>query len=128
MYGIHRVSGKICESYSKVDKIIANVKKVFLKGPYRVAVFKDKALGYSTSPEHILTRWGTWIRVMIYYCEHLKVLIFIIDCMDKEGTVSITNSQNYFSDVSFTANLIFIKKHFGFQPDTITSLETKNIL
>jgi len=45
-----------------VDKIIANVKKVFLKAPYRVAIFKDKSLNIPLPPAPILTRWRTWIR------------------------------------------------------------------
>jgi len=126
VHGLRRIAGKIRGNYSKVDKIIANVKKVFFKAPSRVAVFKDKVPDVPLPPEPILTRWGTWIRAAAYYCEHLEVLKSIIDSMDKEDTVSIANSQKYFSDVSLAANLIFIKSHFGFLPDTTTSLDAKN--
>jgi len=127
VHGLHRIAETIRGNYSKVDKIIANVKKVFLKAPSRVAVFKDKAPDVPLPSEPILTRLGTWIRAAVYYCEHLEVLKSIIDSMDKEDTVSIANPQNYFSDVSLAANLMFIKSHFGFLSVTITSLELINI-
>jgi len=48
--------------------------------------------------------------------------------LDKEDAISIANSQKYFSEASLAANLVFIKLHFGFLPDTVTRLEAKNIL
>jgi len=48
--------------------------------------------------------------------------------LDKEDAISITNSQKYFSEAILAANVVFIKLHFGFLPDTIASLEAKNIL
>jgi len=92
-----------------------------------VAVFKDKALDVPLPRQLILTRLGTWIRTVVYYYEHLEVFKSIIDSMDEEDTVSIANSQKYFSDISLTVNLIFIESHFGFLPDLITSLEAKHI-
>jgi hypothetical protein len=48
--------------------------------------------------------------------------------LDKEDAISIENSQNYFSEASLATNLVFIKSHYGFLTDKITSLEIKNIL
>jgi hypothetical protein len=43
VHAFHRVAEQIRRHYSKVDKIIANVKKVFFKSPYRINCFKEKA-------------------------------------------------------------------------------------
>lgn len=48
--------------------------------------------------------------------------------MDKKNAISIANSHKYFSEASFVDNLEFIKTHFGFSPDKITSLEAKQFL
>jgi len=128
VHGLHLIAEKIRANYCKVDKIIANVKKVFLKAPYRIATFKDKAPNIPLPPAPVLTRWGTWIRAAVYYCEHLEIIKSIVDSLDKEDAISIENSQKYFSEASLAANLVFIKSHFGFLPDTIASLEAKNIL
>ncbi|KAF0701446.1 DUF659 domain-containing protein, partial [Aphis craccivora] len=58
VHGLHLIAEKIRANYCKVDKVIANVKKA----PYRVVMFKDKALDIPLPPAPILTRWGTWIR------------------------------------------------------------------
>jgi len=54
----------------KIDKIIANVKKVFRKAPSRIQIFKNMAPTLTLPPEPILTRWGTWIEGCLYYSEH----------------------------------------------------------
>lgn len=87
---------KIRGRYFKVDKIIANIKEVFLKAPSPVSVFKNKAPNILLLPEFILTRWVTWIRAAVYNCEHLEVLKSIIDSMDRKDAVSIINFKTIF--------------------------------
>jgi len=123
VHGLHLIAEKILANYCKVDKVIANVKKSILKAPYRVAMFKDIPL----PPSPILTRWGTWIRAAVYYCEYFEIIKHVVDSFNKEDAISIANSQKYFSEANLAANLIFIKSNFGFLPDKITSLEAKNI-
>lgn len=54
--GLHLISEKISANYCKVDKIISNVKKVFLKAPYRVAMLNDKVPNFPLPPSPILTK------------------------------------------------------------------------
>jgi len=70
-HAFHRVAEQIRGHYSKFDKIIANVKKVFCKSPsYRINCFKEKAPLLSLPPQPIITRWGTWSKAAIYYCDN----------------------------------------------------------
>lgn len=41
VHGLHRIAEKIRGYYSKVDKVISNVKKISLKEPSRVIIFKN---------------------------------------------------------------------------------------
>ncbi|KAL4112216.1 hypothetical protein QTP88_016047 [Uroleucon formosanum] len=110
IHGLHRIAEKIRGHYSKVDKVISNVKKKFLKVPSRVIIFKNTAPDLSLPPEPIITRWGTWVKAACYYCEHHETLKSI-----------------YFADLSLAANVVFIKSNFGFIPDVMNSLEAKHM-
>jgi hypothetical protein len=58
-HAFHRVAEQIKGHYSKVDKIIANVKKVFCKSLYHINCFKEKAPLLSIPPQSIITRRGS---------------------------------------------------------------------
>jgi hypothetical protein len=54
-HGLHRVTEYIRIQYPEVDKLIANVKKVFKKAPSRVIKFKADAPNIPLPPDLILT-------------------------------------------------------------------------
>jgi len=127
VHGLHRIAEKIRGHYSKVDKVISNVKKICLKAPSRVIIFKNTAPDLSLPLEPIITRWGTWVKAACYYCEHHETLKSIVNSLDKEEAISIKNAQKYFAELSLAANLVFIKTNFGFIPDVMTCLEAKHM-
>lgn len=43
-HGLHRVAEEIRKHFPKVDQLISNCKKIFLKAPSRVQIFKEIAL------------------------------------------------------------------------------------
>lgn len=67
-HGLHRVAEDIRSQFENKDYLVANVKKIFLKCPFRVQTFKSKteALNLPPPPEPIVTRWGTWISAVFY--------------------------------------------------------------
>ncbi|KAF0768301.1 DUF659 domain-containing protein [Aphis craccivora] len=114
-HAFHRIAEVVQAGYSKVDKLIANVKKVFTPT-------------LTLPPEPILTRWGTWIKAANYYCEHFEQIKLIVNSFDDNDAVSIKNSKKCLSDKNIEAQLVFIKSNFGFLPDLITRLEKQEIL
>jgi len=64
-HGLHLTAEEVRKCFPNVDKLISNVKKIFLKSPYRVAFFKNEAPGLPLPPEPIITRWGTWLNAAI---------------------------------------------------------------
>ena len=58
VYVIHCVCEKIRSMYSNVDRLIYNIKKVVLKAPSRVQIFKSVEYGLELPPQPIITRWG----------------------------------------------------------------------
>jgi len=55
----HRVAETIREKFNNVDELVSNVKKVFLKAPSCLEIFKIEVSGISLPPVPIITRWGT---------------------------------------------------------------------
>lgn len=63
---LHRIGETIRAKFIKVDKLIAEVKKIFLKAPSRVEKLKEMYPNLSIPPEPIITRWRTWLNAVKY--------------------------------------------------------------
>jgi hypothetical protein len=56
---IHLKSPGIRLELPVVNSLVTNIKKVFIKAPLRVQVYREKLPGIPLPPEPVLTRWGT---------------------------------------------------------------------
>lgn len=90
-HGLHRAAEQIRIQFPKVDKLVANVKQVFKKAPYRVLKFHTDAPNIPLPPEPILTRWGTWISAAIYYSENFQTVKHVIEIMHFQSKMLIKN-------------------------------------
>lgn len=126
-HAFHRVAETVRINNPKIDKIIANVKKIFRKAPSRIQVFKNMAPTLTLTPEPTLTRWGTWIKASLYYCEHFELIQSILNSFDENDAVSIKMAQKYIGQKNIKNQLVFIKSNFAFLPNTITSLEKQGL-
>jgi hypothetical protein len=55
-------------------------------------------------PEPILTRWGTWIKASLYYCEHFELTQSILNSFDENDAVSIKMAQKYIGQKTLKIN------------------------
>lgn len=76
-----------------VDKLILFVKKVFLKCPARIQIFKYKAPELSLPPEPIIKHWGIWLTEVIYYHNSYKMIKKIIERFNPKDALSIKTAQ-----------------------------------
>ena len=60
-HGIHRIAEKIIDTFSDINDLINNGKKVFSKAPYRIQLYKEMKPNTHLPPQPIITRWGTWL-------------------------------------------------------------------
>lgn len=67
---LHLVYEIIRKRYKDVDGIISNVKKIFIKSPTRISVYKEKLPNTPLPPKPILTRWDTCLTAAIFYANH----------------------------------------------------------
>lgn len=61
VHGLHRVAETIHGQFPKIDELVSNTKKIFLKNPSRIDLFKTEAPGIPLPSTPILTRLSTWI-------------------------------------------------------------------
>ncbi|PSN40041.1 hypothetical protein C0J52_22487 [Blattella germanica] len=69
---LHRIAEKVRELFPAVNDLISNGKKLFLKAPARVQVYKDCLPEVPLPPEPVVTRWGTWLNAILFYQKHFN--------------------------------------------------------
>jgi len=126
-HALHRVAEEIRKNFPKVDQLISNCKKIFLKAPSRVHIFKELAPNIPLPPQPVLTRWGTWLTAAFYYCENFGTIKNIITKLDKNDATSIEKVIDLIADPDLELNLVYIKSNFGSLPHSITRLESSKI-
>ncbi|XP_016655804.1 uncharacterized protein LOC107882241 isoform X1 [Acyrthosiphon pisum] len=126
-HACHNVCEEVRAYYKNVDQLISEMKKTFLKCPKRIAVLKEKCPELPNPPRPIITRWGTWINAVKYYCTNFNELKSIIEEFEEESEC-VRAAKRLFKMPSIQSNLVYIVSNFGFLPDTITKLETRGVL
>jgi len=82
-HGLHCVAEEIRSQFGNVNDLVANVKQVFRKCPYRVQTFRNGVpdLPLPTSP--VITRWDTWLTAASYYCTNFETIKRIVESFDE---------------------------------------------
>jgi hypothetical protein len=119
---LDRVAKEIRTRYPDFNKLILNIRKVFIKAPLMVQQFKQKMPSLLLHPHPVLTHWGTWFDAMHYYCENYTAVKDIFKGFDSNELSSIIVVKKLFSQ-SLSGNLANTKLDFGDIPPTITYLQ-----
>lgn len=124
-HGLNRVAEQIRNQYPLVNDLISNVKKIFLKAPIRIQLYKEKLPEVPLPPEPVVTRWGTWLNAAIFYAKHFTELkTLILQLVDTSQCV--VKSQELLKNNVVAKQLLFIKSNYSFVPDSILALEKKS--
>lgn len=127
-HALHRVCEKITESNPKIDGLIANVKKVFLKAPSRAALFRDCAPDIPFPPQPIITRWGTWLEAVGYYAKHFENIQSVVAALDSDDSQFVKRARELLNDAEVRQKLLFVDASFGFLVNSIKKLESAGLL
>lgn len=71
VHDLHRVAEEIRSHFVNVDDLVANIKNLFRKCPYRTQIFRAEALDLPLPLAPIITRWETWLIAPSYYFRHI---------------------------------------------------------
>lgn len=127
-HGLHRLAEFIRTSYPEVDNLISEVKKVFIKSPYRCSAFKQFAPDICIPPQPVITRWGTWISAAIYYAKHFDLIKEVLSTFDSKAAVSIRKALDLLNRENIKMDLACIQSNFSSLPNRIESLESQGRL
>lgn len=127
-HALHRIAEEIRKQFPDVDSLISNVKKIFVKSPSRINLFKDIAPTICLPPEPILTRWGTWLKAALYYAANYQTVKDIVERLDPEEASSIEKAQELVKRPQVFSDLTYISTHFKCLPNSITAIEKRHIL
>uniref|UniRef100_A0A8D8R275 DUF659 domain-containing protein n=1 Tax=Cacopsylla melanoneura TaxID=428564 RepID=A0A8D8R275_9HEMI len=126
-HGLHRVAEAVCEEHPLVNKPISVGKKIFLKAPNRVEVFRKNLPGVPLPPEPVITRWGTWLSAVGYYVKHFAGFKQVVLELE-EDAVSVKTAKEILADPKLLPQLVFIDQNFKDIPETIDALQSQKIL
>jgi Protein of unknown function (DUF 659) len=126
-HGLNRIAETIRLEFSLVNKLIKNGKKIFVKAPLRVQLFKEKLPNVSLPPEPVLTRWGTWIDAAIYYANNFEKFAEFVFELPETGSSAIKDCQTVLKEEALQQNLAFIKSNYHIVSKTIKSLEKQDV-
>jgi hypothetical protein len=103
-----------------IDKLIANVKKMFVKAPLRVQIFKHDAPSLSLPSQPVLTCWSMWLEAAMYYCENYSTTEGTVSYFDSNEASSIKIVKILFSS-NLSGNLAYISQTLeAYQPQILT--------
>jgi len=107
-HGLHRVCEKIRAEFPKVDELILNMKKVFLKAPARVELFRREAPETPLLSSPIITHLGIWLKTAIYNCENFKTFKKVVNLLNSDDALAIEKVKQIMSETDLESNLVFI--------------------
>ena len=77
---LHNCVEKVRSYFTEVDNLVARVKAATVKNKTRRSLFKD----IGSSPEPVVTRWGTWLEAAEYYADNPTAVTKIVSSFDDE--------------------------------------------
>jgi hypothetical protein len=102
-----------------VNALISQGKKIFLKAPLRVQIFKEKMPGIPLPPQPVLTRWGTWLDAAMYYADNFESFKEVVLDFSESTSQSIKDCQTVLKNQEIKQNLAFLKANYKFVSTTI---------
>jgi hypothetical protein len=106
---------------------VSNIKKVFLKAPSRLEIFKTEVSGILLPPVPIITRRGTWLEAEFYYSDNFTTIQNVFSELNSDDAVSIEKRISIMAEPNLGPNLTFIQSNFRFLPVKITKLESSGL-
>lgn len=90
-HSLHRVCESVRNEYSNANEFIGSMRKVLLKAPARIQLYKETTGGLALPPDAVVTRWGSWISCAAFLCENYdKIKSFLDELPDDSKACEIS--------------------------------------
>lgn len=124
---MNRVAETVRLEYDSVDNLVSNTKKVFIKAPLRVQVYKEMYHELFLSLEPILTRWGTWLKCVDFLATNFSEIKDVLSQFDSQSSAAIENCIENFRYPAIKRQLAYIKPNFVPIATAIEKLEKREL-
>lgn len=121
-----RVCSSIVDSEFEVNQLVSCVKKVFNKCNSRVSAWKNFNSTQSREPfpKPIVTRWGSWLKAVIYLCKHWTDLKDFLETVPESKSRAASLAKTIMETDGMAASVGFISA-LEFLPNYITLSESR---
>lgn len=127
-HACNRLAEKIREIFPHINKLINNGKKMFLKAPSRVDVYKELMLGKPLPPQPVITRWGTWLAAAVFYAENfLEFKSVVLKIAEVDDALCVQKVHELLKTTNTGKDLAFIYANCKFLLKIIEDLERRGI-
>uniref|UniRef100_A0A2S2QQ22 DUF659 domain-containing protein n=2 Tax=Sipha flava TaxID=143950 RepID=A0A2S2QQ22_9HEMI len=126
-HALHRVAETVRCQYPDVDLLISTMKRIFLKAPSKIEIFKNNYPNIPLPPQPIITRWGTWLQAVNYYSKFYDEIKNMVSMLDSEYATSISKGKEIFERPNIKSALSYIVSNFSFLDESISKLENTKI-
>lgn len=126
-HALHRVAESVREVAQLTNTVVSSVRKIFVKAPSRVQLYKDLNPGIRLPPEPVLTRWGTWLNAAFFYAKNFNAVKEVVDKFNPSDAKAIGKAQQVFKEPGLQVELAYIKCHFSKLTEAISSLEKREL-
>ncbi|KAL1463851.1 hypothetical protein WDU94_015551 [Cyamophila willieti] len=126
-HGLHRVAEAVRDEHPLVNQLISVGKKMFLKSPKRVEVFRNVLPDVPLPPEPVITRWGTWLSAASYYYKNFEGFKKVVEELEDDGA-SVRTAKSIIDDTKLLPQLLFLESNFSDLPGTIEKLQSQTLM
>jgi len=103
------------------------IKRIFLKAPSRIEIFKNNYSNIPLPPESIITGWEIWLQAVNYYSKFYDEIKNIVSMLDSEHAASISKGKEIFERPNIKSALSYIVSNFSFLGESISKLKNTKI-
>ena len=126
-HGLHNLSQYLMSDYKNVNRFVVCAKKIFLKSPNRVDLFREVLPNTPLPPEPVKTRWGSWLRAVRYFAENYDMFCEVIDKLDSEDSAFIEEIKKIIANTDLKNEISFIFANFDCIHEAITKLSSSGL-
>lgn len=108
-HGVNKVAEEIRNQFPLVNDLINTIKKVFIKAPLRVQVYKEQLPNIPLPPKPIITGWGTWLEAALFYCRYFNEIKSIMGEFDDDSSSAIKEAKKTLNVGKLSHYLTYIK-------------------
>ena len=126
-HALHNVSEVVSKHYFIINTLIGSGKALFVKCDSRRKAYKK--IVKRLPPSTVLTRWGSWIKAVLYYRDNYLSFRVFVNSLNREDCAHIGVLQDLFEKHDCLEDIIFISNTFKELTEVITRIESnKNLL